>query len=116
MFNQLKTTIDDIKNHMFTLEERISLIEQDIVERHIETEIDEMEEDTNSSTTSTETTITPSPMNQNQDIRESQTQLNDKLEKIGETMSQMFNFFNSTQQSIPATLSLSPNPLSNDKQ
>ena len=97
MLNQIKTTIDEMKDHMISLDDRITLIEQDIVERHIDIN-DEMEEDSNSSTTSTETIISPNLDNQHQDIREFQNQLNNKLEKIDLTMSQMIDLFNLTQQ------------------
>ena len=108
MLNQIKTTIDKIKDHMISLDNRITLIEQDIVERHIDT-TDEMEEDSNSSTTSTDTIISPNTNNKNQDIRDSQIQLNGKLEKIEETMSQMFTLFNSIYLSSTTVPASNPN-------
>src|SRR5271163_3152961 len=99
-----------MKEHMISLDDRITLIEQDIVERHIDIN-DEMEEVSNSSTTSTDTIISPITDNKNQDIRDSQIQLNEKLEKIEETISQMFTLFNSIHLSSTTVPVSNPNNL-----
>jgi hypothetical protein len=88
---------------MESLDERISLLEQDAYEKHT----NDMDEDTPSEPDSTETIIPNNEENQennNFDIRETQIQLNNKLDKMSETMSQFASLLNNNDYSDALTL------------
>src|SRR4051794_38377393 len=82
MIMKLQGAVTDMQKQMSLLEERISLLEQDAFERHIEP----MEENANSNTDSTNSTCTTvhnqGPEN-NKDIRITQNQLSEKLNQMG---------------------------------
>jgi uncharacterized coiled-coil protein SlyX len=85
---QLQETVSNLQEQMKSLDERISFLEQDAYEKHT----NDMDEDSVSESESVVTIIINKEENEtntnNLDIRETQFQLNEKLNKMSETMTQ----------------------------
>ncbi|CAG8701354.1 1015_t:CDS:2, partial [Acaulospora morrowiae] len=90
-------------NGMSQLEKRVSTLEKDAAHRHM----NEMEEDTES--TSDSTISTTEQLTETEDIKTTQSQINEKLNKMGETMAQFVELFSnnlSDQNSHPDMTSI----------
>jgi hypothetical protein len=94
---QMRQDITTIQQQVKTLDERITLLETDNAERHFE-EIEKMEEDTES--TKSSETITHEEYDTSKDLREAQKQIDEKLNKMSDTMNNVLALF-STMNPLP---------------
>jgi chromosome segregation ATPase len=103
--NQLKQEMSEIKKQVANLDNRVSALENDVTDCHFE-EIEQMEEDSES--TNSHETIEDDNLSENNtnDLRETQKQLDEKLNKMSDTMNSVLFLLGNTHHATPTNKSV----------